>query len=247
MMRLALTAVLILSLICACPGFAQQAPRPQRVKAQKPPADDALPATQPEEEPAPQTPPRSDLRRSRLSADADRAIRKAVKFLISRQNANGSWAVAEEREAFLTGTTALVALSLLSAGESHQSPPLVKAVKFLKATHPEKSSRAVYSVALRAAVYAQLPSASAGTELKRDLMWLQRAMIDGGDFKGLYGYQPADGKSHWADYSNSQYGVLGVWYGAMAGAEVPVGYWRAVEHGWRGKLLGGELGLSAGA
>ena len=89
MMRLALTAALILSLICACPGFAQQAPRRDRVKAQKPPADDAPPATQPEEEePAPHAPPRSDLRRSRLSADADRAIRKAVKFLISRQN---SW------------------------------------------------------------------------------------------------------------------------------------------------------------
>ena len=234
MMRPALTAALILSLICATPGFAQQPPRRERVKPQKPAGDDASPTTQPEEdEPAPQGPPRSDLRRSRLSADADRAIRKAVKFLISRQNANGSWAVAEEREDFLIGTTALVALSLLSAGESHQSPPLVKAVKFLKATHPEKSSRAVYSVALRAAVYAQLPSAAAGNELKRDLMWLQRAMIDGGDFKGLYGYQPADGKANWADYSNSQYGVLGVWYGAMAGAEVPVGYWRTVEHGWR--------------
>ncbi len=232
MMRPTLIAVLICSLAFVHPATGQQ-----RARREKPQPRAAAPATQPEaaiddeaEEPLP---PRSDLRRSRLSSDVDRAIRKATKFLVSRQNPNGSWAVENEREEFMIGTTALVALSLLSAGESHQSPPLVKAVKFLKASHPEKSSRAVYSVGLRAAVYAQLPTAAAGNELKRDLVWLQRAMVDGGEYKGMYGYGPADGKARWGDYSNSQYGVLGVWYGAMAGVEVPLGYWKNVEHGWR--------------
>ena len=231
MMRPTLIGVLLFSLVISNPATGQQ-----RARREKPKPREATPATQPDEaaedEPQ-QQPPRSDLRRSRLSSDVDRAIRKATKFLISRQHASGYWAVENEREEFVIGTTALVALSLLSAGESHQSPPLVKAVKFLKASHTEKSSRGVYSVALRAAVYAQLPSAAAGAELKRDLVWLQRAMVDAGEYRGMYGYGFADGKARWGDYSNSQYGVLGVWYGAMAGVEVPLGYWKNVEHGWR--------------
>src|SRR5688500_1110394 len=245
MLRPILLAVMSFALIVCAPVAAQDRNPPAnggagargkaaaRQGAAKPAADEE-PATQPAEdaeEPAP--PARSDLRRSRLSSDVDRSIRKAVKFLVSRQNADGSWSAQGERDDLDVGTTALVTLALLSAGESHQSPALVKAVKYLKAARPEKVSRAVYSVGLRAAVYAQLPSAAAGNELKRDLTWLQRAMIDAGDMRGMYGYGFSDGKAHWGDYSNSQYGVLGVWYGAMAGVEVPLGYWKNVEHGWR--------------
>lgn len=192
------------------------------------------PATAPsEDEQRSPAAPRSDLRRSRLSQGVDRAISKAVKFLISRQNENGSWTVESEREDFAVGTTALVTLSLLSAGESHQSEPLIKAIKYLKNARPEKLSRATYSVALRAAVYSQLPAAIRDRELKLDLNWLERALITEGAARGLYGYGSKDGPGAWADYSNSQYGVLGVWYGAMAGVEVPLTYWKRVESAWR--------------
>ena len=238
MMRPALTAALIVSLIGATPGFGQQAPRRDRDKLQAPqkpqkPVDESAPATQPDDEdPAPSHPQRSDLRRSRISRDVDRSIRRAVKFLLSRQRPNGSWAVEGENEDLIIGTTALVTLALLSGGESHQSPAVAKAVKFLKAAPVTKVHRGVYTVALRAAVYANLPAATARKELEADLRALRAAMIDEGPYAGMYTYG-APGKSvRWADYSNSQYAVLGVWYGAMAGVEVPERYWRDVERGW---------------
>src|SRR3712207_7949234 len=39
------------------------------------------------------------------------------------------------------------------------------------------------------------------------------------------------------DNSNAQYGLLGVWSGAEAGAEVPRQYWLDVERHWRGEQL----------
>src|SRR5687768_5385516 len=100
MMRPTLTAVLILCFVFTGPATGQQ--QRQRRERAKPRAD--APATQPEEttddEPQEPLPPRSDLRRSRLSSDVDRAIRKATKFLVSRQLPNGAWAVENEREEF---------------------------------------------------------------------------------------------------------------------------------------------------
>ena len=89
-------------------------------------------------------------------------------------------------------------------------------------------------MALRAAVYSQLPQSVRDKELRQDLAWLQRAMVDQGPLRGLYGYGLAQGRgqSQWGDLSNSQYGVLGVWYASMAGLEVPLEYWRKVETAW---------------
>jgi len=151
MLRPILLAVMSFALIVCAPVAAQDRNPPAnggagargkaaaRQGAAKPAADEE-PATQPAEdaeEPAP--PARSDLRRSRLSSDVDRSIRKAVKFLVSRQNADGSWSAQGERDDLDVGTTALVTLALLSAGESHQSPALVKAVRYLKAAPAHKA------------------------------------------------------------------------------------------------------------
>ncbi len=221
-----MTRLLLSLFLVGCMSVAVAGPAP--VPAQ------SDPATEPAEDEIQQpSAPRSDLRRSRLTQGVDRAISKAVKFLISRQNEDGSWTVDGEPNDYTVGTTALVTLSLLSAGESHQSDPLVRAIKYLKSVRPDKSSKATYSVALRAAVYAQLPPSVRDRELKLDMAWLQRALITDGPMRGMYGYGDRDGANAWADYSNSQYGVLGVWYGAMAGIEVPLAYWKRVELAWR--------------
>src|SRR5882724_10818347 len=42
-----------------------------------------------------------------------------------------------------------------------------------------------------------------------------------------------NGRFVWrGDYSNSQYGVLGVWYAAEVGMEVSQSYWKFVEGAW---------------
>ncbi|HMB94574.1 MAG TPA: hypothetical protein VKK61_00905, partial [Tepidisphaeraceae bacterium] len=123
-----------------------------------------------------QTTRESTFSRSELSQKSDEAITRGVKFLLAHQNADGSWSIGRptDREG---GHTALITLALLSCGESPQSPPLQKAIKFLKAAQPQKGIHATYCIGLRACVYAELPEAQRNTELRSDLRWLQEALI----------------------------------------------------------------------
>jgi hypothetical protein len=164
--------------------------------------------------------------RSELSRRSELAIKRGVRFLLDCQNEDGSWKGNGAPADTESGCTALVALALLSCGEPHYSPALDRAIKYLKKAQPQKSHYGTYSVALRACVYAQLPESLRRTELRADLRWLQDSLLD----SGMYTY--ADYRSSYGDYSNSQYGVLGVWYAQLAGLDVPRTYWKKVEEGW---------------
>ncbi len=52
--------------------------------------------------------------------EVERAIRDGVRYLKGLQHANGSWSDVENEAK--TGTTSLIALALLTAGESPDSP-----------------------------------------------------------------------------------------------------------------------------
>jgi hypothetical protein len=165
-----------------------------------------------------------------LHRQIDASISRGVKYLSKRQDKDGSWG--EGGNDYKVGTTALVSLALLNCGESHQSPALANAIKFLKKTKVEGIHQ-TYAYSLRAAFYSQLPEPVRKTELPADMRWLISVAIQKGDRKGLYSYGPAGEPTGWPDLSNSQYGVLGVWYAALAGLEVPTGYWRNVEESWQ--------------
>lgn len=172
-----------------------------------------------------------------LAVQVDHAIQRGVKFLLSRQRDGGYWndGVGDDHE---VGQTALIGLALLNCGVSHQSPEIVRTIEYLKKQRPDQT----YVVALRAAFYSQLPEAVRRTELPADLRWLLQAQLEG-DFDGLYTYTTQLRGFFSADYSNSQYGVLGVWYASQAGLEVPQEYWRRVEQGWkRGQTKDGGWG-----
>ena len=55
--------------------------------------------------------------------DVERSIREGVRFLKSRQKADGSWAQ-PGFDQHRTGVTSLVTLSLLTAGEDPKSAPI---------------------------------------------------------------------------------------------------------------------------
>lgn len=172
----------------------------------------------------------SQASRVKFNASVTTAISRGVYYLQSRQKADGSWADDQETDRD-GGQTALVTLALLSAGVPHTSPTIDRAVKFLKKAPTQKTVNATYSTGLRAALYAELPEALRKSELPADLRWLQAELIRTGDRKGMYDYN--EKPSLGGDFSNSQYGVLGVWYGALAGVEVPRSYWKSVEDAWR--------------
>lgn len=162
-----------------------------------------------------------------LSEQIDEAAGRAVAFLRQRQQGDGSWTEASDDRTI--GQTALVTLALLSSGESKQSDAIRAAAAYLRAARPTST----YSTALRASVMAQLPRSMRGRALEMDVAWLQRAVLSRGPDAGMYTYGLMPGGEGRGDFSNSQYGVLGVWYAAEAGVEIPMNYWRRVEAAWR--------------
>src|SRR3954453_19092092 len=68
--------------------------------------------------------------------EVERAIREGVRYLKNEQRADGSW-VDVHGEA-RTGTTSLVTLALLTAGEKADSPTVSKALALLRNFSPEQ-------------------------------------------------------------------------------------------------------------
>jgi hypothetical protein len=176
-------------------------------------------------------------------AQCRESLRRAVQYLLSEQQKDGSWLRYGRNKSDAVGCTALVTLALLSAGESPQSQAIRDAVDFLKRARSDRT----YEIGLRAAVYSQLAESVRKQELARDLSWLLRATISDGPSRGMYTYSADHRGAASGDFSNSQYGVLGVWYAAEAGETVPVSYWREVEAAWRrGQQSDGGWGYQTG-
>jgi hypothetical protein len=120
-------------------------------------------------------------------------------------------------------------MAMLACGQSHQAREVQAAIRASRALR----AKGTYTVSLRSALYSQLPLSAARQDLAQDLRLLLMAAIDKGASRGLYAYQPSMGGEESGDLSNSQYGVLGVWYAADAGLEVPLAYWQRVESVWQ--------------
>lgn len=171
--------------------------------------------------------PAATSSRTPLLRKVDDAISRGSHYLLSHQNADGSFGEGQT-PAMRVGQTSLVTLALLSCGESHQSKQLIKAIDFLRKTRA-LGRDGTYAIGLRACVWATLPEPLRGNSLKTDLAWLLATNIKKGPNDGMYSY-PTGGEG---DFSNSQYGVLGVWYAANSGLEVPSTYWKRVETVWQ--------------
>src|SRR4051794_34537811 len=95
-------------------------------------------------------PPANQIARTELARRSETAIRRGVKFLLSRQNSDGSWPGDGLVNEYIPGRTALVTLALLYCGESHTSPALTRAISYLKKAQPQGTLQATYCIALRA-------------------------------------------------------------------------------------------------
>lgn len=175
---------------------------------------------------------------SPLGTRIDQSIDRARKYLYAQQNPDGSWTNGDRADAD-GGRTSIVLLALLSAGEPADSEVVTRALGFLRNVR----SRTTYGTSLRAAALSLLPERLRRAELPFDLRWLLGAQINRGADRGLYTY--GDRIEGNGDYSNSQYGVLGVWYAADAGLEVPAAFWRDTEAAWRrGQRADGSFGYT---
>jgi hypothetical protein len=171
--------------------------------------------------------------RSKLGEDVDKAIREGVRFLKATQRDDGSWSDVEMEAR--TGMTSLITLALFAAGEMHGSPPVDKALEYLRGFGPEQL-HSTYAMSLQTMVFA-----NEAAEPKRDLMriaanvrWLEQAQIKPGEpvfWPGSWSYSDSK-RARTGDNSNSQYALLGLLAAKEAGVPVKPEVWALARAYW---------------
>ncbi len=156
------------------------------------------------------------------------SIEGMKRYLYAVQNKTGDWESKSIAASHSGGQTALVVLSLLLAGESHQNPRLSRAINRLKDFMKEESrnpeTMSTYAVSVRTHVWSALPD-EFHPWLLRDAKWLMDTAKQ--HQFGTFDYQRH--KSSRIDNSVTQYGTLGLWEAAKRGVAVPDTIWQALQ------------------
>jgi serine/threonine protein kinase len=192
-----------------------------------------LPAPMPfEEEPNPLEPdemPPVVVRPSSLGLDVDRAIRDGVRYLKQQQRADGSWEDASQYAR--TGTTSLVTLALLSAGEKLDSPAVRKAIAFLRRFGPDQL-RSTYAIALQTMVFGAAEPERDTLRIADNVKWLESAQIKKRPNRNWWGMWTYTEVQQGGDHSNSQHALLGLNAAAEAGIPVEPQVWAWARDYW---------------
>ncbi|MFP4053398.1 MAG: DUF4159 domain-containing protein [Phycisphaerae bacterium] len=171
------------------------------------------------------------------------AIERAKKIILSAQDKDGTWG---GKGNYPYGVTSLATVALLSAGESPQSAPLKKALEFLSkgcvdpisidkkdiknSKGPKGGSVKTYSLGLMGNCF-HLANEKTNGAYRRQLRWVTTRLVKSTK-NGSYGYTSLGSEESSGDNSNSQYGLLGVWGGALGKEEVPRKYWWTIMQHW---------------
>lgn len=168
------------------------------------------------------------------SGAVESAIYKGVNWIKAQRPAGQvHWETGDSSERYWGGDTGLALLALLAAGEDPHREDIARALDWLAA----QPLQATYTYSVRAQVLSMAPGTKYADRLEKDCEWLVRAAYPRGSSNfGAYGYLSAqqEGPNGWYDHSNSQFGVLGVWLAAEAGAKVPEpeNFWLLIEDRW---------------
>lgn len=158
------------------------------------------------------------------------SIKRAQKFLFSKQGPNGDWGVFNlgKDRTYTDGPTALAVYALLASGVSAADPRIVKSLDWMATVKTDLT----YSLGLRCNVW-YLANKETHNRYVRQLRQDVKLLLYG-SHSGGYDYHstPSQSGGGRTDNSNSQYGVLGAWAAALAGEEIPSGYWKLVLAHW---------------
>ncbi len=175
------------------------------------------------------------------------AIEAGAKYLLSTQRDDGSWAplaVAGHQTTYQVGPTAICAYALMEAGVHPSNPKIVKALTYLAKTESDMT----YCLAFRALAFSTAmrkdPKQSKYRKiLKKDARMLLMSIDDDGGYSYWARGQQKTGQATFntatggPDYSNCQYGLLGVWAAARRGEEIPRKYWDIILKFWLSRQL----------
>ena len=177
------------------------------------------------------------------SQQVEQAIRDGIRYLKGQQQPDGSWP--EYNPRYITGTTSLAVLALLTAGVPQDDPTIVNALAYLEQFSARQLGQ-VYTVALQTMAYAAADPARYRVRLNENVKWLETAQIspeDRVDGVGAWTYTVQKGQS--ADNSNTQYALLGLNAAAEVGIPVDDRVWTLARQYWeQSQRLSGGWGYT---
>jgi hypothetical protein len=174
--------------------------------------------------------------------EVERAIREGVRYLHGQQRPDGSWSEAGTDGKYISGTTSLVALALLTAGGTPDEPHVAKALEYLQQYTATELGR-TYTVSLQTMVFAAADPEKYRVRINGNVAWLEKAQHRPGDrhdWPGSWSYTAQ--KEQPGDNSNTQYALLALHAATEVG--IPVnrqvwtlsrGYWEMCQRndgGW---------------
>ena len=163
--------------------------------------------------------------------EVERAIREGVRYLKSVQRADGSWSDVENEAK--TGTTSLITLALLTAGEKVDSPTIHRALEYLRGYKPN-DLKSTYAIALQTMVFAAAQPERDQLRIANNVSWLERAQIKKGDpvnWPGSWTYSDSK-RTRPGDNSNTQYALLGLHAASEVGVPVKPAVWELARTYW---------------
>lgn len=165
----------------------------------------------------------------------ENAIKRGVRYLKDQQRDDGSWTDVEGDAR--TGTTSLVTLALLTAGEPANSPAVSRALDYLRKWSPEQI-KSTYAVSLQVMVFAMASPERDQLKIAAGVAWLERAQIKINDrvkWPGSWTYD--EFRRQDGDNSNTQYALLGLNAASEVGVPVNQEVWTLARHYWEGAQL----------
>lgn len=172
-------------------------------------------------------------------AKTDDAIARAVAYLKSHQEADGSW---KGPETLSTGVTALSTVALLQSGVKPDETEIQKALVLLRKVEPSQT----YTVALQTIAFCLASPQDDADLIRRNVAWLEKAQVADGPSAGAWSYGLEHGGR--GDGSCSRFAVLGLHAAKEAGFEVQLQTWQRLSEYWmKSRTPTGLWGYSLGA
>ena len=110
--------------------------------------------------------------------EVERAIRGGVRYLKDRQRADGSWAEVDPQTQI--GTSCLVTLALLTAGEKPDSATIQQSLDYIRRFRPDQLN-STYGISLQTMVFAAAEPELDRSQIVANVEWLERAQIKPSD------------------------------------------------------------------
>ena len=160
------------------------------------------------------------------SEEVEMAIRAGKGYLRSQQQADGSWKPYGQ----VGGTTALATLALVKAGVSPEEEWMQRAVETVRRNRNAQT----YTAALKISALAAIDAKKYQPEIRQTA----QVLIAAQHADGMWGYAGPHGR---ADFSNTQFALLGLHEASAAGVQIPRSVWRKAETAWlRAQLNSGS-------